>query len=96
MRYGFQALDISTPPAPAAIRGVMNVMIESGKWLSIALLAAVFVQVTIAADAKQEPAKADEKIVPAFSRGEGPGWVDLTGKDFLNVNCWEDTWSWKE
>ncbi|HEX8914552.1 MAG TPA: DUF1080 domain-containing protein [Humisphaera sp.] len=33
---------------------------------------------------------------PAFSRGEGPGWVELTDKDFLNVNCWQDTWVWKD
>ncbi|MGC6567865.1 MAG: PVC-type heme-binding CxxCH protein [Akkermansiaceae bacterium] len=33
---------------------------------------------------------------PEFSRGEGPGWVALTGEDFVNVNCHEDTWKWEE
>lgn len=42
------------------------------------------------------PERTDSKIIPAFSRGVGPGWVTLTGKDFLNVNCWVDTWTWKE
>lgn len=35
------------------------------------------------------------KMEPAFSRGEGPGWVELTGGDFLNVNCRADTWKWE-
>ncbi|MFP6859696.1 MAG: DUF1080 domain-containing protein [Roseibacillus sp.] len=37
---------------------------------------------------------ADEK--PALKSGTGPGWQQLTGKDFVNVNCKEDTWTWKE
>lgn len=32
----------------------------------------------------------------ALIDGEGPGWVTLTGDDFVNVNCAEDTWKWKE
>lgn len=43
-----------------------------------------------------ESAKAEVKFVPAFSRGVGPGWITLTGKDFLNVNCWKETWTWKD
>jgi len=35
------------------------------------------------------------KMEPKFSRGEGPGWVELTGEDFLNVNCRADTWKWE-
>ena len=35
------------------------------------------------------------KMEPKFSRGEGPGWVELTGEDFLNVNCRDDTWKWE-
>lgn len=35
------------------------------------------------------------KMTPAFSRGEGPGWVELTGEDFVNVNCHPETWTWK-
>ncbi len=37
-----------------------------------------------------------DKMVPAFSKGVGPGWVALTGDDFVNVNCWTDTWTWKD
>jgi putative membrane-bound dehydrogenase-like protein len=36
------------------------------------------------------------KMKPRFSRGVGPGWVDLTGEDFLNVNCRADTWKWEQ
>lgn len=32
---------------------------------------------------------------PEFSRGEGPGWVELTGEDFHNVSCFPDTWRWE-
>ena len=42
-----------------------------------------------------KPAPPRPKIVPTFSKGIGPGWVQLTGKDFLNVNCWTDTWRWE-
>ena len=35
------------------------------------------------------------KFEPAFSRGEGPGWVELGGSDFVNVNCKPDTWRWE-
>lgn len=32
---------------------------------------------------------------PEFSRGVGPGWVELGGDDFVNVNCHADTWKWE-
>ena len=35
------------------------------------------------------------KLEPKFSRGVGPGWVELTGDDFVNVNCHADTWKWE-
>jgi hypothetical protein len=35
------------------------------------------------------------KLEPEFSRGVGPGWVELTGDDFVNVNCHADTWKWE-
>jgi len=31
----------------------------------------------------------------AFIDGTGPGWKQLTGDDFVNVNCDKDTWTWK-
>ncbi len=35
------------------------------------------------------------KAVPkAFVDGVGPGWKTLGEKDFVNVNCDEETWSW--
>src|SRR5437016_4823562 len=40
---------------------------------------------------------AEDKPAPkAFIDGEGPGWVALGEKDFANVNCNEDTWTWKD
>lgn len=38
----------------------------------------------------QEPASPPK----AFVDGAGPGWKELGEKDFTNVNCDEDTWSW--
>jgi len=32
----------------------------------------------------------------AFIDGTGPGWRTLSEKDFTNVNCKPDTWSWKD
>jgi hypothetical protein len=41
--------------------------------------------------------QAEEAAAPrAFIDGEGAGWRPLTGDDFTNVNCAEDTWSWKD
>jgi hypothetical protein len=40
---------------------------------------------------------ADDEAPPApraFIDGSGPGWKQLTGEDFVNVNCAEDTWTW--
>ncbi len=42
-----------------------------------------------------QSAAAEPKLVPKFSRGLGPGWVELTGEDFVNVNCRADTWKWE-
>lgn len=44
-----------------------------------------------------EPAKEKEEAPPrAWIDGTGPGWRELTEADFKNVNCNEDTWSWKD
>ena len=32
----------------------------------------------------------------AFIDGQGPGWKPLGEADFENVNCHDDTWTWKE
>lgn len=42
-----------------------------------------------------QSAATEPKIVPKFSRGVGPGWVELTGENFVNVNCRPDTWKWE-
>ncbi|MDB4618358.1 DUF1080 domain-containing protein [Akkermansiaceae bacterium] len=31
----------------------------------------------------------------AFIDGTGHGWREITGEDFVNVNCKPDTWKWK-
>ncbi len=38
----------------------------------------------------------NEKTPKAFIDGTEPGWVTLGEEDFANVNCYEDTWQWKE
>ena len=50
----------------------------------------------------QETRKADAQLVraaepvkQALIDGSGPGWQALTGDDFVNVNCKEDTWRWE-
>lgn len=40
----------------------------------------------------QEP----QSLPKAFIDGIAPGWRALTESDFANVNCYEDTWSWKD
>jgi hypothetical protein len=39
---------------------------------------------------------AEDSAPRAFIDGEGPGWRQLTGDDFTNVNCADDTWTWKD
>ena len=43
--------------------------------------------INVAADAKNTP--------KAFIDGTGQGWRTLAEKDFVNVNCYPDTWIWK-
>ncbi|MGF1577799.1 MAG: DUF1080 domain-containing protein [Gemmataceae bacterium] len=41
-------------------------------------------------------AQQDANSLPkAFINGTGPGWKKLLKKDFVNVNCNKDTWTWK-
>ncbi len=35
-------------------------------------------------------------VKQAMIRGDAPGWIALGEDDFVNVNCKEDTWSWKD
>ena len=43
-------------------------------------------------------ARAAEPASPAkaFIDGEGPDWKSLGGADFVNVNCHEGTWTWRD
>lgn len=42
------------------------------------------------------PAQETAALPKAFLDGNGPDWRALGEKDFTNVNCAEDTWSFKE
>ena len=37
-----------------------------------------------------------DELPKAFIDGTGPGWQPLGEEDFVNVNCDEDTWTWKD
>jgi hypothetical protein len=39
---------------------------------------------------------AETAATKAYIDGTGPGWTTLTGEDFVNVNCYDDTWTWKD
>ena len=39
---------------------------------------------------------AQPELKQAVVDGTGEGWRDLGEKDFVNVNCRPDTWSWKD
>ena len=51
------------------------------------------------ASAEPAPQPAVKKAAPEKNTtpptGKEDGWVQLTGKDFQNVNCQEDTWRWE-
>jgi 3-keto-disaccharide hydrolase len=77
----------------------MNMTTDWNRWVAgITPLLLVFVfgaGRAAAGPTPSKPAETGDQIVPSFSHGVGPGWVELTGKDFLNVNCWDDTWRWE-
>src|SRR5262245_41858873 len=62
--------------------------------------ATVVVGIAAAAGACLLAAGADDKkpadLPKAVIDGDGPGWRELGEKDFENVNCDKDTWSWKD
>jgi len=66
----------------------------------IAALALLVAPALLCADepaSSKETNKAPGKAAAprAFIDGSGPGWKAMTGDDFVNVNCAEDTWTWK-
>jgi hypothetical protein len=42
------------------------------------------------------PPEDPQNLPKAFVDGTGPGWRSLGEKDFTNVNCFPDTWTWKD
>lgn len=50
----------------------------------------------LASNAIGFPDEKDAPVTKAFIDGMGPGWKALGEKDFVNVNCNEDTWTWKD
>ena len=45
--------------------------------------------------ATTEETSTTQDLQRAFIDGTGQGWKELTGDDFVNVNCKDDTWNWK-
>ena len=48
------------------------------------------------ADDTRSKAESRSVLKKALIDGHGLGWKQLTGKDFINVNCDPGTWIWKE
>ncbi len=59
----------------------MKLGVWARRWVSLSLMALSVL--TLGADEK-----------PKLVEGKGDGWVELGEKDFVNVNCAADTWSW--
>jgi hypothetical protein len=57
--------------------------------LTVAGLGLALASVAVSADKPAEQPR-------AFIDGTGPGWKPLGGDDFVNVNCAEDTWTFKD
>ena len=53
------------------------------------------VSVVLALPAVGLPAQRPEQPPRAFIDGTGPGWKQLTGDDFVNVNTDKGTWTWQ-
>jgi hypothetical protein len=63
--------------------------------ISIAAFVVVFLFATMSR--AEEPANdAGSTKISARIDGTGPGWKPLGEKDFINVNCDEDTWKWSD
>ena len=53
-----------------------------------------FILSSIAVIAEEEKKDKQKKLKKAFINGEG--WKELTGDDFINVNCNPETWRWEK
>jgi hypothetical protein len=66
---------------------------KSAKTFLLRISALLYLVVAVMPAGADEPAEASPK---AYLDGTGPGWVELGEEDFVNVNCAEDTWTWKD
>ena len=66
----------------------MNLFPKTILWLIFAGCVSVSASAVLAQETAAPP--------KAFIDGQGPGWRDLGEKDFINVNCAADTWTWKD
>ena len=68
----------------------MNTLIKT----AIILILPIFCSVQLMAE--EEKAQSKSSLKKAFIDGSGHGWLALTGEDFVNVNCNEETWRWEK
>ena len=68
----------------------MNILIKP----CIILILFIFCSVQLMAEEGKSQSKSALK--KAFIDGSGHGWRALTGEDFVNVNCNEETWRWEK
>ncbi len=68
----------------------------SSKTLFIIPGAVVAAAMLVSALAGDKATRSEEGARRAIIDGTGPGWQALTGDDFVNVNCHDDTWRWEE
>lgn len=61
--------------------------------IGVLLLSFVNLRLGVSKDAQSSPAP--QNLPKAFVDGTGPGWRALGEGDFTNVNCYPDTWTWK-
>lgn len=61
----------------------------------IGVLLLSFVHMRLGASKDAQSALATQNLPKAFVDGTGPGWRALGEGDFTNVNCYPDTWTWK-
>ncbi len=60
-------------------------------------LSSIFILlITIAAISSPGLTQEDEKLPGATINGTAEGFVELGKDDFVNVNCYDDTWTWKD
>ena len=64
--------------------------------ITLAVLCFILISVTNIQAQVAEKRVMNETVRHARISGSGPGWRSLGGDDFVNVNCDEGTWSWKD